>query len=234
MSLAESLKYLQAALSKRFPKAVEASEVALDELTVDIQAKQIQAVCFVLRDDFHFDQLIDVCGVDYLLYRLSEWETEATTATGFSRATTAFHQDRLQDETQEPLKQSSWSKPRFAVVYHLLSVKDNKRIRLRAFIEESNLEIDSVTPIWAAANWFEREAFDLFGIRFKGHPDLRRLLTDYGFVGHPFRKDFPLIGQVEMRYDAKSGKCVYEPVSIQPRVTVPKVIRKDHRHLITE
>lgn len=116
---------------------------------------------------------------------------------------------------------------RFAVVYHLLSISLNHRVRLKAFIGEDAPVIDSVVDVWASANWFEREAFDLFGIVFKGHPDLRRILTDYGFIGHPFRKDFPLIGNVEMRYDPKRGRVVYEPVTIEARTLVPRVIREE-------
>lgn len=123
-----------------------------------------------------------------------------------------------------------WEGPRFAVVYHLLSVSKNHRMRLKVFLDGEPPIIDSVVGIWSSANWFEREAFDLFGIVFDGHPDLRRILTDYGFVGHPFRKDFPLIGQVEMRYDPEQRRVIYEPVSIQPRINQPRVIRDDHRY----
>lgn len=123
-----------------------------------------------------------------------------------------------------------WEGPRFAVVYHLLSVTNNHRLRLKVFIDGEPPIIDSVVGIWSSANWFEREAFDLFGIVFDGHPDLRRILTDYGFVGHPFRKDFPLIGQVEMRYDPEQKRVIYEPVSIDPRINQPRVIRDDHRY----
>jgi len=123
------------------------------------------------------------------------------------------------------------SEPRFAVVYHLLSIEKNQRIRVKTYLDETQPRVESVTDIWSAANWFEREAFDLFGFLFDGHPDLRRLLTDYGFIGHPFRKDFPLIGNVEMRYDLETRRVVYEPVSIDPRITVSRVIRHDHRYL---
>lgn len=119
---------------------------------------------------------------------------------------------------------------RYAVVYHLLSVSHNWRLRLRVFVPAETQILDSVTSVWASANWYEREAFDLFGLVFEGHDDLRRILTDYGFIGHPFRKDFPLIGNVEMRYDAELGRVVYEPVSISPRITVPRVVRDDHRY----
>lgn len=123
-----------------------------------------------------------------------------------------------------------WDGERFAVVYQLLSVKNNHRIRLRTFAEGEIPQVDSVIDIWSCANWFEREAFDLFGIIFNGHPDLRRILTDYGFVGHPFRKDFPLIGNVEMRYDENKKRVIYQPVSIEPRITTPRIIRDDHRY----
>jgi NADH-quinone oxidoreductase subunit C len=164
--------------------------------------------------------LIDLCGVDFLYYGVDEWEKEETTKTGFSRGVLPFSE-----------KKSIWPKPRFAVVYHLLSLTHSHRVRLRSFPFEGDPPmIDSVMDIWNSANWYEREAFDLFGIIFKGHPDLRRILTDYGFIGHPFRKDFPVIGNVEMRYDAAQQRCIYEPVSIQPRTLVPKVIRKDTRY----
>lgn len=127
-----------------------------------------------------------------------------------------------------------WDKPRFAVVYHLLSLKNNQRLRVRSFVDEEDPVIASVVEIWNCANWYEREAFDLFGILFEGHPDLRRLLTDYGFIGHPFRKDFPVVGNVEMRYDPIKRRVVYEPVTIVERVIVPKVIRNDHRYIMDE
>ncbi len=123
----------------------------------------------------------------------------------------------------------SWGGPRFSVVYHLLSVTHNQRLRLRVFLDDQQPVVDSVVDVWATANWFEREAFDLFGVLFRGHPDLRRILTDYGFIGHPFRKDFPLAGNVEMRYDEEKGRVIYEPVSIETRINIPRVIRHDHR-----
>ena len=125
----------------------------------------------------------------------------------------------------------SWEGPRFAVVYHLLSITNNHRLRLKVFVDGEPPVVDSVTNLWSSAEWFEREAFDLYGILFDGHPDLRRLLTDYGFIGHPFRKDFPLIGTVEMRYDAEAKRVIYQPVSIDPRVNQPRVIRDDHRYI---
>ena len=191
---------------------------SLDMVTVEVSRHHLIEICETLQNEpcFNFDMLIDVCGVDYLQYGCSEWRTQSTTATGFSRAVAE--------------QVVAWDKPRFAVVYQLLSLKNNQRLRLKVFLDEAELAVPSVTPIWNAANWFEREAFDLFGIQFDGHPDLRRLLTDYGFKGHPFRKDFPLIGELELRYDATAGRCVYEPVSIQPRVVTPKVIRDDNRY----
>ena len=199
---------------------------ALDEITLIVPANHIVEISKILRDkkEFQFNMLVDVCGVDYLHYGISEWQTEETTFTGFSRARDHGHTE----------KEIKWDKPRFAVVYHLLSLPLNQRLRVRTFLKGEPPIVDSVIDIWASANWFEREAFDLFGILFKGHPDLRRILTDYGFIGHPFRKDFPLIGNVEMRYDAKLNRCVYEPVSIQPRTLVPKTIRVDARYLSPE
>ena len=124
----------------------------------------------------------------------------------------------------------AWEGPRYAVVYHLLSIRHNHRLRLKVFVDGNPPIVDSVVGIWAAANWYERETFDMFGIVFEGHPDLRRILTDYGFVGHPMRKDFPQIGQVEMRYDPEQKRVIYQPVSIEPRVNQPRVIRDDHRY----
>jgi NADH-quinone oxidoreductase subunit C len=153
-----------------------------------------------------------------LTYGRDEWMTRESTATGFSRGV------ELQARQRPPDR-------RFAVVYHLLSITHNARLRLRVFCPSGDPPmIDSVCAVWASANWFEREIFDLFGVLFQGHPDLRRILTDYGFIGHPFRKDFPLIGNVEVRYDANEGRVVYEPVSIEPRTLVPRVIREDNRY----
>lgn len=193
-----------------------------DMVTLELPANRLLEVAYVLRDQdaFRFEQLLDVCGVDYLDYGKSEWATNETTTTGFSRGV----------ERDDKLEIKPWDKPRYAVVYHLLSVTHNHYLRLRVFLQPEPL-IPSVIDVWPSANWYEREAYDLFGIVFDGHPDLRRLLTDYGFKGHPFRKDFPLIGEVELRYDAKQQRCIYEPVSIQPRVLVPKVIREDNRYV---
>jgi NADH-quinone oxidoreductase subunit C len=196
------------------------------ELTLEVKPQHLLELCIWLRDTpgYHFNQLMDVCGLDYLHYGLDDWETESTTESGFSRGVTSS------------LLRESPAKPnRFAVVYHLLSLTNNHRVRLRVNIpNESELIVDSVMSVWPSADWFEREAFDLFGILFRNHPDLRRILTDYGFVGHPFRKDFPLIGKVEARYDATVGRVIYEPVSIAPRVLEPKVIRRDNRYATAE
>jgi NADH-quinone oxidoreductase subunit C len=188
------------------------------EIAYEVAAPDLLVVCRELRDQptLAFEQLIDLSGIDYLEYGRSEWRTESSTATGFSRGV-----DRTTGRDSEPER-------RFAVAYQLLSVSRNTRLRLRCHCPPGEPPmVDSVVDVWASANWYEREAFDLFGILFRGHPDLRRILTDYGFIGHPFRKDFPLIGRVEVRYDPGRGRVVYEPVSIEPRVTVPKVIRKE-------
>ena len=166
---------------------------------------------------------MDVCGVDYLTYGVAEWTTYSATESGFSRGV---------DRDPVILDEADTFDPRrFAVVYHLLSLQNNIRLRLRVFPGEENPPvIPSVVDIWNSANWFERETFDLFGILFEGHPDLRRILTDYGFIGHPFRKDFSLIGNVEVSYDPVKGRVAYQPVSIEPRTLVPRVIRDDNRY----
>ncbi|AHE68258.1 NADH-quinone oxidoreductase subunit C [Legionella oakridgensis] len=208
-------------LQTKLTSVYSSIDIAHGEVTLVCEAMMIKRLLQQLRDDhaFGFDQLIDVCAVDYLLYGKYDWETEPATERGFSRGV----------EPQES-KAYTWDNPRFAVVYHLLSIVHNQRLRVKVFLEENHLIIPSVHDIWKSANWFEREAYDLYGILFDGHPDLRRILTDYGFVGHPFRKDFPLSGQVEMRYDAQLQKVIYEPVDIEPRVLVPKVIRHDNRY----
>lgn len=190
------------------------------EITLTVPRDQLLEVMTVLRRKrvLGFDQCTDVCGVDYSAWKQTEWEVEDAPNTGFSRGAE-------RDQPIEPRPES-----RFAVVYHLLSLSNNVRLRVKTFLDEDYPVVDSVVDLWNGANWFEREAFDLFGILFNNHPDLRRILTDYGFVGHPFRKDFPLIGQVEMRYDEKLGRVVYEPVSIEPRVNVPRVVRDDCRY----
>ena len=193
-----------------------------DEVTYEVEPAQLLSVCRALRDtpELKFEMLMDVAGIDYLHHGRDEWQTETATRSGFSRGRVA--------RTTAPDPNMAG---RFAVVYHLLSITHNRRMRLRVKCADTqDPQVDSVIDVWACANWFERETFDLFGIVFRGHPDLRRILTDYGFIGHPFRKDFPLAGNVEVQYDSEKKRVVYQPVSIVPRVLVPKVIRHDHRY----
>jgi len=204
------MKELKQKLSKAFGKKYVTE--AYDELTLVINSDNVVEVCHKLKDEFKFEILIDLCGVDYLTYGESDWNGNASSS-GFGRARQAQKSTNQKDQ-------------RFGVIYHLLSVSSNQRLRVKALLSTDNLMIQSVTKIWNCADWFEREAFDLFGILFENHNDLRRILTDYGFVGHPLRKDFPMIGEVEMRYDDQLGRVVYEPVSIEPNVNVPRVIRK--------
>ena len=192
------------------------------DLAYEVKPEALLEACRTLRDapELGFGMLMDVAGVDYLHYGRDEWQTNTATRSGFSRGRVA------RAAAPDPAMPG-----RFAVVYQLLSITHNTRLRLRVRCPDTQEPtVDSVTGVWAAANWFEREAFDLYGILFRGHPDLRRLLTDYGFIGHPFRKDFPLIGNVEAQYDPERKRVVYQPVSIVPRVLVPKVIRHDHRY----
>ena len=191
------------------------------EVTAEVPTLDLLRVAHLLRDSaaLQFTQLIDVAGVDYLDYGRSEWQAQQATGSGFSRGVNRAAGHTLRGER------------RYAIAYHLLSMAHNRRLRLRVWCEGTDEpSVDSVVQVWAAANWFEREAFDLFGILFRGHPDLRRLLTDYGFIGHPFRKDFPLIGTVEVRYDPILKRVVYEPVTIEARTLVPRVIRHDNRY----
>jgi NADH-quinone oxidoreductase subunit C len=191
LKLEENLKL---ALGDKLSKLVS----NVGEITIETKAADLLAVCQTLRDhpELKFEQLIDLCGVDYADYG-----------------------------------DGAWTGLRFAVVYHFLSVSLNQRVRLRVFASDEDFPVlSTVVDLWPAANWFEREAFDLYGIMFEGHPDLRRLLTDYGFVGHPFRKDFPMIGNVEMRYDPEQQRVIYQPVTIDPRNNVPRVIREEGFH----
>lgn len=199
------------------------------EVTLEVAPQNWQKVCRELHDhaDLKFEQLTDLCGVDYLSYGDDEWETTDVSSEGFSRGVDNDGPGRLGWADSKPQDMER----RFAAVLHLLSITHNARLRVRAFCEDSQLpSIASVVDVWSAADWFEREAFDLYGILFEGHPDLRRILTDYGFVGHPFRKDFPLSGNVEVRYDEELKRVVYEPTDITPRVLVPRVIRNDARY----
>ena len=194
--MTQKLDPLQAALERILGDRVTKLVRARGELTITVKAGDYFAVCKTLRDhpDLAFEQLIDLCGVDYSTYRDGEY-------------------DGL----------------RYAVVSHLLSVSKNWRLRIKVFATDDDFPVvAAVTPLWTAANWFEREAFDLYGIVFEGHEDLRRILTDYGFIGHPMRKDFPVTGHVEMRYDPEQKRVIYQPVTIEPREITPRVIREDN------
>ena len=219
------LETLAARIDERFGEQMSRVASTCRELTYELDKDDLLEIATALRNeaDFGFEMLVDVCGVDYLGYGCDEWTTDSASGTGFSRGVEL--KAVILDESDE------FDARRFAVVYHLLSIQNNIRLRLRVFTGNSNPPIvNSVVDIWNGANWFEREAFDLYGILFKGHPDLRRILTDYGFIGHPFRKDFPMIGNVEVSYDSEEGRVVYKPVSIEPRTLVPRVIRDDNRY----
>ena len=230
-------------LAARFGEAAVQVALPRGEVTLEVAAGEWLAACTTLRDEFGFDTFIDLCGVDYMGHGDDEWDTEGVSAEGFSRGVEGKGPGRFKwgEQPSHQVAQPGTDAPdgelqgkRFAAVLHLLSVARNLRLRVRCFAADNSLPVvPSVTAIWPGANWFEREAFDLFGIIFEGHPDLRRILTDYGFVGHPFRKDFPLIGNVEVRYDEEKKRVVYEPVtSVEPRVGVPRVIRNDARYQI--
>ena len=200
-------------------------ESSCNELIFELQSEDLIEVAKELKtnENMMFEQLTDLCGVDYLTYGVDEWTTKSATSSGFSRGVS--RQSVILDDAD------TFDDKRFAVIYNLLSIKHNSRIRLRVYTGDKNPPIvPSVASIWSSANWLERETFDLYGILFEGHPDLRRILTDYGFVGHPFRKDFPLSGNVEIHYDEKKKKIAYKPVSIEPRTLVPRVIRQDNRY----
>ena len=223
--MSERYETLAARIQERFGEQLRRIPSSCGELTYEVGKDDLVSVATALRNegDFGFEMLMDVCGVDYLKYGSDEWTTDEATDRGFSRG--VEREDVILDEADE------FDERRFAVVYHLLSLQHNFRIRLRVFTGASNPPmVDSVVDIWNGANWFEREAFDLYGILFKGHPDLRRILTDYGFIGHPFRKDFPLMGNVEVHYDEDEGRVVYRPVQLEPRTLVPRVIRDDNRY----
>ena len=194
--MSAKLETLSQNLQKHFGDKLKSLKLALGELTVEVAAADYVAVMIALRDepDLGFEEMVDLCGVDYSTYG-----------------------------------DGAWSGRRFAAVSHLLSITNNWRLRVRVFAEDDEFPVvDSVTGVWKSVNWFEREAFDLFGIAFVGHDDLRRILTDYGFIGHPFRKDFPISGNVEMRYDPDQGRVIYQPVTIEPRENTPRIVREDN------
>ena len=193
--MSAKLETLSQNLQTHFGDKLKSVKLALGELTIEVAATDYLAVMTTLRDaaDLQFEEIIDLCGVDYSTYGDGAWEGK-----------------------------------RFAAVSHLLSIAHNWRLRVRVFAEDDEFPaVDSVTGVWTSASWFEREAFDLFGIAFVGHEDLRRILTDYGFIGHPFRKDFPISGHVEMRYDPDQARVIYQPVTIEPRENTPRIVRED-------
>jgi len=213
-------------LSARFGDLLKIT-VAHGQTTAELPAASLLPVATALRDEagFRFSEAVDLCGVDYLSYGQTEWDTVDVSGNGFSRGVEGEAVGRF-NWAERPREVSI--PRRFASVFHLLSIELNQRLRVRVFCEDDTLPVvPSLVHVWPGLNWFERESFDLFGIIYDGHPDLRRILTDYGFVGHPFRKDFPLIGNVEVRYDTEQKRVIYEPVSIEPRVLVPRVIRDD-------
>lgn len=213
-----------------FGERIDVVEPASGIVTIQVPVDEWLEVAQTLRDDprFAFTQLTDLCGVDHLGYGQVEWETTDATHEGFSRGVEGLGPGRF-DWQSRP--ESGDAEHRFSVVVHLMSISHNMRLRMKTFASDEGLPVvPSLVDIWNSVNWYERETFDMFGIIFEGHPDLRRILTDYGFTGHPFRKDFPLIGNVTVRYDEEKGRVVYEPVEIEPRVLVPRVIRDDSRY----
>ena len=217
-------------LRARFGDALLECRLDRGEVTIEISPAVALEIFAALRDepDFAFEQAMDVCGVDYAAYGDVEWATEEATDKGFSRGVVERAPGRGPAAVRQAVGRTFAGKGRFAAVYQLLSIARNQRLRVRIFAPDDELPVvPSVISLWASVNWFEREAFDLYGIVFEGHPDLRRILTDYGFVGHPFRKDFPLIGNVEMRYDPTQQRVIYQPVSIEPREVTPRIVRDE-------
>jgi NADH-quinone oxidoreductase subunit C len=212
------LEVLNAALQELIGTHIVRCDVAFDEITIEIAPGDLVSVMTQLKEhpQLAFTQLSDLSGVDYLTYGQADWQTQSASTSGFSRGVS------LGSVTAEPAPGR-----RFAISYQLLSITHNFRLRVKVYPENEPPRLDSVVDVWVGANWFEREAFDLFGILFDGHPDLRRILTDYGFIGHPFRKDFPLEGYVEVRYDPSKGRVINQPVTIEPRTLVPRVIREE-------
>jgi len=228
--MSKTAKAIAETFTGRFGGRVSVGETLGGIVTIDVKVNAWLEVCRALRDeeDFSYEQLTDLCGVDYLSYGQSEWDTAGASTEGFGRGVEGMGPGRF-DWADRP--EAEDVKQRFGVVVHLLSFKHNRRLRLRCYAPDEGMPIvPSLVEIWSSANWYERETFDLFGIVFEGHPDLRRIMTDYGFTGHPFRKDFPLIGNVAVRYDSQKKRVVYEPVEIESRVGVPRVLRDDSRY----
>ncbi len=213
----QRLEQLAAQLRERFAADGCEVEEGYAEVTLTAPRDGWSEIAPALRDEeaFAFDQLVDVCGVDYAGFGKGEWATAEASSAGFGRG-----QERDGELDLD-------SDKRFAVVYHFLSVAHNNRLRVRVYLDPEQPIVDSVVSLWNGCDWFEREAFDMYGIMFSGHPDLRRILTDYGFIGHPMRKDFPLSGQVEMRYDEATRRVIYQPITIEQRPQVPKVVRNE-------
>ena len=236
--MTQTVEQFSEALRSAFPNAAVHVALPRGEVTLTVAAADWFQTNDALRKNFGFEQAVDICGVDHLGYGEDEWETDVSSQ-GFSRGVDALGPGRFKwgefpthtDAATGNERPDSVRGNRFQVVLQLLSLSNNQRLTVQCFCEDARMPVvDSLTAIWPGLNWFEREAFDMFGIIFTGHPDLRRILTDYGFVGHPFRKDFPLIGNVEVRYDAEKERVIYEPVtSVEPRVGVPRVIREDAR-----
>lgn len=240
MSEVSLLEQLNHEVGSLIDKIIPSNQGINQDLTIEVSSENLIEISKKLKDSsvLHFEQLIDLAGVDYQDYGVADWLTTQSSLTGFSRGVDIGVEVKEEFEETENLEGKrplpTQFKSRFAVVYHLLSLKHNRRLRIRTYAMSDPPLIPSVIDVWAAANWYEREAFDLYGILFEGHPDLRRILTDYGFIGYPFRKDFPLIGESEVRYDAAQGRVISEKVSIPPRTLVPKTIRDDHRYLVEE
>jgi NADH-quinone oxidoreductase subunit C len=228
--MSDTAKAIAELFTGRFGDRVSVGAFLKGIQTIEVDVDAWLEVCRALRDEdeFCYEQLTDLCGVDYLSYGQSEWDTTGASTEGFGRGVESMGPGSF-NWADRP--EAEDVKQRFGIVVHLLSFKHNRRLRVRCFAPDEGMPIvPSLVEIWSSANWYEREAFDLFGIVFEGHPDLRRILTDYGFTGHPFRKDFPLIGNVAVRYDSQKKRVVYEPVEIEPRVGVPRVLRNDSRY----
>ena len=228
--MSDTAKVIAELFTGRFGDRVSVGSSLKGIQTIEVDVDAWLEVCRALRDEeeFCYEQLTDLCGVDYLSYGQSEWDTTEASTEGFGRGVEGMGPGRF-DWAGRP--EAEDIKQRFGVVVHLLSFKHNRRLRVRCYAPDEGMPIvPSLVEIWSSANWYEREAFDLFGVVFEGHPDLRRILTDYGFTGHPFRKDFPLVGNVAVRYDSQKKRVVYEPVEIEPRVGVPRVLRNDSRY----
>jgi NADH-quinone oxidoreductase subunit C len=213
--MATRIETLAAAVPAALGEALQSVTTALGEVTAVVTAARLVEAMGALRDrrELRFEMLVDLCGVDYAAYGTTRPDIDY------------YGSDAMPAEPTEPRRHAK----RYAAVYHLLSLAHNWRLRVRAYAPDNAFPVlPSLTDVWPSANWYEREAFDLYGIMFSGHPDLRRILTDYGFVGHPFRKDFPLSGHVEMRYDPEQGRVIYQPVTIEPREVTPRIIREEN------